>query len=56
MSVMRLKDDRLTLRISTAVKAAIEAEAEKERRSVAGMAVLLIEDALAARRKGTRRG
>ncbi len=47
------KDARITVRIPQGLRAAIEREATKERRSVADMTVMLLTDALAKR---TRKG
>ncbi len=43
------KDTRLTFRMSIATREALERAAEKERRSVSDLAVLILEEWLAAR-------
>lgn len=49
------RDARLTIRIPQSVKAELEREAERERRSVSDMIIIFVTDALASRkRKGGR--
>ena len=49
------RDARLTIRIPLSVKAELEREAERERRTVSDMIIIFVTDALAIRtRKGGR--
>lgn len=46
------RDSKLTIRIPGTVKAALEREAERERRSVSDIVIMFVTDALAKRGKG----
>jgi hypothetical protein len=51
-----LRSTRLSVRVPESLKAALEREAARDRRTLADLTIILLTDALAKRTKGARRG